>query len=79
MLRVNVGQGQGFMTLPWLFNLFMDGIMREVSARVFGRGVEFQHNGHEWEINDLLHEDDTVLVAALPKSLQRLDNVFGKV
>ena len=34
---VNVGLTQGCMISPWLFNVYMDGVVREVNVRVLGR------------------------------------------
>ncbi len=35
--EVNVGLRQGCVMSPWLFNVYMDGIVREVNARVQGK------------------------------------------
>ena len=35
---VNVRLRQGCVTSPWLFNVNMDGVVREVSVRVLGKG-----------------------------------------
>ena len=32
---------------PWLFNLFMDGVVREVQARALGRGAQLVGDGEE--------------------------------
>ena len=49
---------------PWLFNMYMDGVVREVNARVMGRGVELvEEDGRRWELSQLLFADDTVLMA----------------
>lgn len=37
--------------------------MRDVNARVMGRGVGLKCNGLEWEIAKLLYADDSVLIA----------------
>ncbi len=42
---VGVGVRQGYVTSPWLFNIFMDGCMREVKAKVGKIGVEDKWNG----------------------------------
>ena len=47
---------------PWLFNVYMDGMVREVNVRVLGKGLELlSANGGRFEINQLLFEDDTAL------------------
>ena len=37
---VNVGLRQGCMMSPLLFNVYMDGVVREVNVRVLGKGLE---------------------------------------
>ena len=35
---VNVGLRQGCVMYPWLFNVYMDGVVREVNVSVLGKG-----------------------------------------
>ena len=52
------------MMSPWLFNVYMDGVVREVNVRVQGKVLELlSANGGWFEINQLLFADDTALVA----------------
>ena len=37
---VNVGLRQGCVMSPWLFNVYMDSVVRDVSARVLGKRLE---------------------------------------
>ena len=61
----------------WLFNMYMDGAVREVNERVLGRGVELVgHEGDVWKVNQLLYADDTVLFRNSRESLQQLLNEF---
>ena len=61
---VNVGLRQGCVMSPWLFNVYMDGLVREVNVRVLGKGFELlSANGGRFEINQLSFADDTALVA----------------
>ena len=78
--EVNVGLRQGCVMSPWLFNVFMDGVVREVKMRTMERGLMLKgQNGWEWEVSQLLFADDTALVASTEERLQRLVNEFGVV
>ena len=64
---------------PWLFNVYMDDVVREVNVRVLGKGLELlSANGGRFEINQQLFADDTALVADSEK-LGRLVSEFGRV
>ena len=77
---VRVGLRQGCVMLPWLFNLYIDGVVREVNARVLGRGLKLvDGNDIEWELNQFLFEDDTVVVADSERKLCQLVTEFGRV
>ena len=78
--EVTVGLRQGCVMSPWLFNVYMDGVVREVKMRTLGRGLGMkEQNGHEWEVSQLLFADDTALVAGTEEKLQRLVDEFGVV
>ncbi len=48
----------------WLFNVYMDGVVREVHARMLGGGLTLMNtDGREWNLSQLLFADDTALVA----------------
>ena len=75
---VNVGLIQGCVMSPWLFNVDMDCVIREVNVRVVGKGLELlSANGGRFEINHLLFADDTALVAESEEKLGRLVSEFG--
>ena len=77
---VRMGLRQGCVMSPWLFNMFMDGVVREVYSRVAGMGVKMTvEDGGEWVLSQLLFADDTALVAESAEQLQRLVTEFGKV
>ena len=61
---VNVELRQSCVMSQWLFNVYMDGVVREVNVRVLGKGLKLPStNGGRFEINQLLFADDTALVA----------------
>ena len=77
---VRMGLRQGCVISPWLFNLYIDGVVREVNARVFGRGLKLvDAEDRVWELSQLLFADDTVLVVDSEEKLQRLVAEFGRV
>ena len=77
---VNVGMRQGCVMSPWLFNVYMDGVVREVNARVLGKALELLSvNDGRFEINQQLFSDYTALVADSEQKLCRLVTAFGSV
>ncbi len=67
---------------PWLFNVYMDGVVREVYARMLGRGLNLvSADGREWNLSQLLFADDTphALVADSEGRLRQLVEEFGRV
>ena len=77
---VRVGLKQGCVMSLWLFNLYIDGVVREVNARVFGRGLKLvDGNDNGWGPNQLLFVDDTVVVADSERKLCQLVTEFGRV
>ena len=79
--QVRIGLRQGCVMSPWLFNLFMDGVVREVNIKVgeSGLGLMEGNGGPEWKINQVLFADDTALVADTEEALQQLVTEFGRV
>ncbi len=65
---------------PWLFNLYMDGVVREVNARGMDRGLKLNdENGIMWVLNQLLFADDTGLWADSESTLEQFVKDFGRV
>ena len=78
--EVKMGLRQGCVMSPWLFNVYMDGVVREVYSRVNGMGVKLCVGGErEWLLSQLLFADDTALVAESAEQLQCLVREFGRV
>ena len=45
--RINIGVRQGCVMSPWLFNVYMDAVIKEVEMGMGRRGVKFQEEGRE--------------------------------
>ena len=64
---------------PRFFNVYMDGVFREVNIGVLGKGLELlSANGGRFEINQLLLADHTPQVADSEEEC-RLVSEFGRV
>ncbi len=53
-------------------NIFMDGCMREVKAKVGKTGARLNLNGVNWTVLACLFGDDTVLLAESERKLERV-------
>ena len=68
------------MKSPWLFNVYMDGVVRDVNVSLLGKGLELlSANGGRFDINQLLFADDAALVADSEVKLCRLVSEFGRI
>ncbi len=77
---VRVGLQQECVMSPWLFIVYMDGIVREVHVRSLGRGSSLVNaDSREWNLSQLLFADDTALVADSEGRLRQLVEEFGRV
>ncbi len=47
--RIKVGLRQGCVMLPWLFNIYMDGVVREVKDKVGEVGVRMYAEERKWD------------------------------
>lgn len=73
---VVVGLRQGCVMSAELFNVYMDGVVREVCARAVRAGVKFEGGLH---VSQLLFADDTAPVAESEEELRVLVNEFVRV
>ncbi len=61
---------------PWLFNIYMDGVMREIKGKAGKVGVRMYTEGRKWVLNSIPFADDTVLIAENESDLQKLVTVL---
>ncbi len=59
-----------------LFDIYMDGVMREMKGKVGEVGVIMHAEGRKWVLNSILFADDTVLIAENESDLQNLVSVL---
>ena len=46
---------------PWLFNIYMDGVIREMKAKAAGLGAKMLDEEHEWLMITNLISDDSLV------------------
>ena len=59
--RIDGDMRQGCIMSPWLFNVYMDAVIKEVKIGMGRRGVRFLEDGREFRLPGLLYADDFVL------------------
>ncbi len=74
-----MGLRQGCVMSPWLFNIYMDCVMREVKGKAGEVGVRVYAEGRKRVLNSILFADNTVLIAVNKSDLQKLVSVFNSV
>ena len=79
--EVGVGLRQGCVMSLWLFNLFMDVVMKKVREKAGYVGVTLRDEGRniERKVDWLMFADDTVLLGDSEEKLERLVQEFGRV
>ena len=71
--EVEVGLRQGCVMSPWLFNVFLDSVIRSMNR--VDKGASLIMHEERWEVSMLLFADDAVLVA---ESRERLEDLVRK-
>ena len=77
--RVDSGVRQGCIMSPWLFNVYMDVVRKELKMGIERRGVRFLEEGREWRFPDLLYADDLVLCCESEEDLRAMVGRFVEV
>ena len=63
--KIDSGMRQGCIISPWLFNLYMDAVMKEMKRGMERRGVRFLEEGREFRLPGLLYADDWFCVVSV--------------
>ena len=77
--RTNNGVRQRCITSPWLFNVYMETVMKELKMGMERRGGIFQEERREWRLPDLLYSDDLVLCGEWEEDLRAMVGRFAEV
>ena len=76
---VGVGPKKGCAMSPWLFDLFMDAVLKEVREKAGEVGVTLreERKNIEWKVEWLMFAYNTVLLGDSKEKLERLIQKFG--
>ena len=66
-------------TLAWLFNVYMDAVMKELKTGMGRGGVRLPKEGRGWILLGLLYADDLVLCSDLEEDLRAIVGRFIEV
>ena len=77
--RIYGGVRQVCIMSLWLFNVYMDAVMNEVTMGMGKREVRFQEQGREGRLPGLLYVDDLVLCGESEKNLRARARRFVEV
>ena len=58
--------------VSWLFNVYMDAVMKELKMGMGGRRVRFQEDVKGWRLPSLLYRDELVLCDESEKVLRAI-------
>ena len=77
--RIESGVRQGCIMSSWLFNVYMDGLLKQVKMGMGRRGVRFLEDEREWRFPGLLYTHDLVLCGELEDELRAMVHWFAEV
>ena len=64
---------------PWLYIVYMDGVMKEVKMKMGRREVSFLEDGGEWRLPGFSYADDLVLCGESEEDLRTMGGRFVEV
>ena len=76
--RIDSGVRQACIMSPWLFNIYMDGMMKEVKMGMGRWGVSFLEDVREWRLPGLLYAYDLVLCGESKEDLRVMVGQFAE-
>ena len=79
LFRIYSGVREGCIMSPWLFNLYMDEVMKEVKMGMGRRGLRLLGDRRKWRLPDLLYADDLFLCSESEEDLREMVGWFAEV
>ena len=76
--RIDSGVRHGYIMSTCLFNVYINGVMKEVKMGTGRRGMSFLENRREWRLPGLLYVDDLVLCSELGEDLRAIVGWFAE-
>ena len=76
--RKDSGVRQGCIMSPWLFNVYMDEVMKEVEMGMEKLGVRFLEDGREWRLPGLLYADGLIICGESEEDLRTMVGRFAE-
>ena len=77
--RIKIAVRQGCIMSLWLFNVYIDTLMKEVKMGMGRRGVSFLEEGREWILPGFLYANDLVLCGESEEDLRVMVRRFADV
>ena len=74
--RIDSGARKACILSPWLFNVYINAVMKELKMSIGRRGVRFQEEGKEWRLPGLLCADDLVFCGESEEDLTAIVRRF---
>ena len=78
-LRIDSEMRQGCIMSPWLFNIYMVGVMKKVKMGIVRRRVRFLEDGKECRLPGLLYANDLVQCDESEEDLRAIMGRFAEV
>ena len=77
--RIDSEMRQRCIIYPWLFNVYMNGVIKEVKMGMGKMVASFLENRREWRLLGLLYADDLVLCDESEENLRVMVGRFAEV
>ena len=77
--RIDSGVREGCIMSTWLFNVYINAVMKEVKIGMRRREVKFLEESRKWRLPGLLYADDMVLCGEPEEDLRAMVGWYVEV